>query len=166
MQRYLGEVVWCLVLISMAVAALYQLADIGGGYAGSILTPASFPTLITWGIIVLTLLNLASIFRKVLLSNSTDDSGPLMSSVLPFVTGLILVIELVAYALLLEPLGYILSTSLFIIAIITTLTFLSAPPSLSGLLFPAIKLVLFAVLFSFAVFYLFSLGFELVLPTL
>jgi len=166
MQRYVGEVIWCLVIIALAIAALYQIAEIGGGYSGSILTPASFPELITWAIIVLTLLNLASIFRKVLRSDSSTDSEPLSSSVLPFVTGLILLVELVIYALLLEPAGYILSTSLFIVAVIATLTFLSTQVSLSELAYPAIKLVVFAVLFSVAVFYLFSLGFELVLPTL
>lgn len=166
MQRYIGEIVWCLVLIALAVAALFPLNDIGGGYSGSILTPASFPELITWGIIVLTLINLADIFRKNwhLKQPSESESG-IAFSMLPVLTGFLLITELVLYALLLEAAGYILSTSIFIVTVIATLTFLSGQ-SLSGLLYPAIKLVLFAVLFSFAVFYLFSLGFELVLPTL
>lgn len=167
MQRYIGEIVWSLVLIALAVAVLFPLNDIGGGYSGSILTPASFPELITWGIIVLTLINLADIFKKNWqLGQSSETDAEVAFPVLPMVTGFLLVTELVIYALLLEPAGYILSTSVFIVAVITTLAFLSGHRSLSGLLYPAIKLVSFAVLFSFAVFYLFSLGFELVLPTL
>ncbi|MFX4228515.1 MAG: tripartite tricarboxylate transporter TctB family protein [Porticoccaceae bacterium] len=167
MRRYIGEIVWCLVLIVLAVAALFPLNDIGGGYSGSILTPASFPELITWGIIFLTLINLADIFKK----NWQPKPSPKADhgdaySMLSVVTGFLLVTELVLYALLLEPVGYILSTSIFIVVVITTLTFLSGQMSVSGLLYPAIKVVLFAVVFSFAVFYLFSLGFELVLPTL
>lgn len=167
MQRYIGEIIWCLVLIALAVAALFPLNDIGGGYSGSILTPASFPELITWGIIVLILINLADIFRKNWqLKQSPETDTEVAFPVLPVVTGLLLVTELVIYALLLEPAGYILSTSVFIVAVIATLAFLSGQRSSSGLLYPAIKLVSFAVLFSIAVFYLFSLGFELVLPTL
>ncbi|MEQ9021990.1 MAG: tripartite tricarboxylate transporter TctB family protein [Pseudomonadales bacterium] len=117
--------------------------------------------------IVLTLINLADIFRKNwhLRRPSVTDPG-VAFSMLPVLTGFLLITELVLYALLLEPAGYILSTSIFIVVVIATLTFLSDQQSLSGLLYPAIKLVSFAVLFSFAVFYLFSLGFELVLPTL
>ncbi|MEQ9210080.1 MAG: tripartite tricarboxylate transporter TctB family protein [Pseudomonadales bacterium] len=167
MQRYIGEIVWCLVLIALAFAALFPLNDIGGGYSGSILTPASFPELITWGIIVLTLINLADIFRKNWHLRRPSETDPGVAfSMLPVLTGFLLITELVLYALLLEPAGYILSTSIFIVVVIATLTFLSDQQSLSGLLYPAIKLVSFAVLFSFAVFYLFSLGFELVLPTL
>ncbi len=167
MQRYIGEIIWCLVIIALAVAALIPLNDIGGGYSGSILTPASFPELVTWGIIVLTLVNLADVFRKswqLKQSSEADHVEPF--SMLSIVTGFLLVTELVLYALLLEPAGYVLSTSIFIVTVIATLTFLSGQQSVSGLLFPAIKVVSFAVLFSFAVFYLFSLGFELVLPTL
>ena len=167
MQRYIGEIIWSLLLISLAIAVLFPLNEIGGGYSGSILTPASFPELVTWGIIVLTLVNLADIFRKNWqLGQSPETNAGSAFPVLPMVTGFLLVAELVIYALLLEPAGYILSTSVFIVAVIATLAFLSGQRSSSGLLYPAIKLVSFAVLFSFAVFYLFSLGFELVLPTL
>jgi len=169
MQRYIGEILWCLVLIALAVAALFPLNNIGGGYSGSILTPASFPELVTWGIIVLTLINLADIFKKnwqLKQSSNTDaDTAPALP-ILPLLTGFLLVVELVVYALLLEPAGYILSTTLFIVAVITTLSALSGKLTPTGLFYPAIKLVAFAVLFSFAVFYLFSMGFELVLPTL
>jgi len=169
MQRYIGEILWCLVLITLAVAALFPLNNIGGGYSGSILTPASFPELITWGIIVLTLINLADIFKKswqLKQASETDADSPETFPVLPLLTGLLLVAELVVYALLLESAGYILSTTIFNVAVITTLSALSGKLTPRGLLYPAIKLVVFAVLFSFAVFYLFSLGFELVLPTL
>ncbi len=169
MQRYIGEILWCLVLITLAVAALFPLNNIGGGYSGSILTPASFPELITWGIIALTLINLADIFKKSWqlkqASESDTDTAPTFS-ILPLLTGFLLVAELAVYALLLESAGYILSTTIFIITVITTLSILSGKLTPAGLLYPAIKLVAFSILFSFAVFYLFSLGFELVLPTL
>lgn len=168
MQRYTGEIIWCLLLITLAVAALVPLNDIGGGYSGSILTPASFPELVTWGIIVLTLINLIDIFRKHWQLKPSDAEASPTSAIpnLPLLTGFLLVAELIIYAFLLESAGYILSTTIFIVTVITTLSLLSGTLTSSGLLYPTIKLLAFSVLFSFAVFYLFSLGFELVLPTL
>ncbi|WP_111495592.1 MULTISPECIES: tripartite tricarboxylate transporter TctB family protein [Marinobacter] len=163
MSRSVGEAVFTAVLMGFAGFALYEAFGIRGSAAGGSLAPAFFPKAICTLLLIFLGVSLFRTLLKVRHEAKPDEGGDTRGAVLGW---LIVLAELVVYSLVLEPLGYVISTALLIVAVVATLMLLSAgerqriTPRSAGML------VGFSAVVSVAIFLLFSKGFGLVLPTL
>lgn len=167
MKRSITEAVVHLVLIGLAGYFLMESFSIRGSAAGGSLPPAFFPKAICTLLLVLLSASLLKLIYATAKHNEgCQEASFSRGSVIPVVSWLVVFLLLVLYAVVLEPLGYVVSTALLVFSVVGTLVMLS-PGDESGISAKGIaKLGAFSMIVSLLIFFLFSQGFGIILPTL
>lgn len=167
MSRPIGDIIVHVILMGLAGYFLVESLSIRGSAAGGSLPPAFFPKAICTLLLILLGLSLIKAIRG-LIVNRGQGRGPSVSpgAVVPVFAWLAVFLQLVVYAVMLEPIGYVVSTSLLVFCVVSTLVLLSATDErrVSGR--GVAQLGGFSITVSFAIFVLFSKGFGIILPTL
>lgn len=107
-----------LILVALGVALFWHSGTMTTELTSGNIGPDVMPRLLAVALVITASLNLVTVVRK-LRANSSNDAGEDESGA--YRKFLMLVGLLVAYALLLEPLGYVISTFLFLLAAIQTM---------------------------------------------
>jgi putative tricarboxylic transport membrane protein len=107
-----------LILVALGVALYWHSATMKTELSSGNIGPDVLPRLLALALVITASLNLVTVLRKQSANGNKeaneDDGGAYQKF-------LLLVGQLVAYALLLEPLGYVISTFLFLFAAIQTM---------------------------------------------
>ncbi|NWO11983.1 hypothetical protein HLV40_16525 [Chromohalobacter salexigens] len=164
MSKSIGEAIFCAVLIGLVGFALTESFQIRGSAAGGSLSPAFFPKAICILLLAFLVVSLIGTVRKTVAETSGLFSAT-MNGVATFAWMAILA-ELIAYALILEPLGYVVSTTLMIFSVVATLATLNGPQGGKITAKGSFQLGIFSLVVALTIHVLFSQGFGLVLPTL
>lgn len=167
MNRPISEIVVHLVLMGLAGYFLVESFSIRGSAAGGSLPPAFFPKAICTLILVLLSVSILKLIYAAV-KHPEDDEGLSFSrsSVTPVVSWLVVFSLLVLYSVVLERLGYVMSTALLVFSVVSTLVILS-PGDESRVSAKGIgQLGAFSITVSLSIFFLFSKGFGIILPTL
>lgn len=110
--------VFNLLLVALGVALYWHSGTMTTELTSGNIGPEILPRLLAVALVVTATLNLATVLRKQPAGRKRGDEGEEGGAYTKF---LILVGLLLAYALLLEPLGYVISTFLFLFAAIQTM---------------------------------------------
>lgn len=167
MSRPISEIVVHLVLMGLAGYFLIESFSIRGSAAGGSLPPAFFPKAICTLLLVLLSISLLKLIY-VMVTNKADkeELGSSRSTVISVVSWLIVLSLLIIYALALEWLGYVVSTALLVFCVVSTLVILSPNDESRVSAKGIVQLSAFSVTVSVSIFFLFSHGFGIILPTL
>lgn len=167
MNRPVSEIVVHLVLMGLAGYFLVESFSIRGSAAGGSLPPAFFPKAICTLLLVLLSISLLKlIYATVKHKEGGAEVFLSRNAIIPVVSWVVVFSLLVIYAVVLESLGYVMSTALLVFSVVGTLVILS-PGDVSKISAKGIaKLGAFSIIVSLSIFFLFSQGFGIVLPTL
>lgn len=167
MNRPVSEIVVHLVLMGLAGYFLVESFSIRGSAAGGSLPPAFFPKAICILLLVLLSISLLkTIHGMVKKREGSAEISFSHSAVIPVISWLVVLSLLIIYAVVLERLGYIVSTTLLVFCVVGTLVIFSADPDNRVSAKGVAQLGAFAASVSVTIFLLFSKGFGIMLPTL
>nr|WP_163502550.1 tripartite tricarboxylate transporter TctB family protein [Halomonas socia] len=167
MNRPISEIIVHIVLMGLVGYFLMESLSIRGSAAGGSLSPAFFPKTICILLLVFLTFSLSIKIRMMVVDKSGERSLGASREVLVSVISWVAVfLELVVYAMLLESFGYILSTTLLIFSIVSTLVLLSAQSERKISSSNIARLGAFSLSVSVSIFFIFSKGFGIRLPTL
>jgi putative tricarboxylic transport membrane protein len=167
MNRPISEIVVHLVLMGLAGYFLVESFSIRGSAAGGSLSPAFFPKAICTLLLVLLSVSLLQLIYAMATHKAEKDEVSFSrSAVIPVVSWFVVLSLLIIYAVALEWLGYVVSTTLLVFCVVGTLVILS-PNDESRVSAKGIaQLGAFSITVSLSIFFLFSQGFGIILPTL
>lgn len=167
MNRPISEIVVHLVLMGLAGYFLVESFSIRGSAAGGSLPPAFFPKAICTLLLVLLSVSLLKLIYATVKHKEGDvEVSFSRSAVIPVVSWLVVFSLLVLYAMVLETLGYVMSTALLVFCVVSTLVLLSRRDEHQVSVKGAAQLGAFSITVSVTIFLLFSKGFGIILPTL
>ncbi|WP_438767113.1 tripartite tricarboxylate transporter TctB family protein [Kushneria sp. TE3] len=167
MVKTRSDALFHLVLLALAGWFLQQAWHLPANAAGGSLSPAFFPRAISSAIAILLLISMVrGLIAGTLLARDTSDKPSSSPAWVPVVGWCAVALLLVLYAALLEPLGYVLSTAGFIFLCVALVSVLARQPGESIAIGRVLMLALFSAVVSVAIFLIFSVGFEIVLPTI
>ena len=167
MVKTRSDALFHLVLLALAGWFLQQAWHLPANAAGGSLSPAFFPRAISSAIAILLLISLIrGLIAGTLLARETRDDAARVSAWGPVVAWGGVVLLLVLYAALLEPMGYVISTALFLFLCVAMVSVLSHQRGESIRPVRVLMLALFSAVVSVSIFLIFSVGFEIVLPTI
>ncbi|WP_456267489.1 tripartite tricarboxylate transporter TctB family protein [Kushneria sp. AK178] len=167
MVKTRSDALFHLVLLALAGWFLQQAWHLPANAAGGSLSPAFFPRAISSAIVVLLLLSMVrGLIAGTLFARDASGEADAAPVWVPVVAWCAVALLLVLYAVLLEPLGYVISTTLFLFLCVAIVSALSHRHGDTIKPVRVLMLALFAAAVSVAIFLIFSVGFELVLPTI
>lgn len=167
MVKTRSDALFHLVLLALAGWFLQQAWHLPANAAGGSLSPAFFPRAISLSIVILLLISMIrGLIAGTLLARDVSDSDNATPAWVPVVAWCAIALLLVLYALFLEPLGYVVSTALFLFLCVAIVSVLSHQRGDAIRPVRVLMLALFSAAVSVAIFLIFSVGFEIVLPTI
>ncbi|REC96458.1 tripartite tricarboxylate transporter TctB family protein [Kushneria indalinina] len=167
MVKTRSDALFHLVLLALAGWFLQQAWHLPANAAGGSLSPAFFPRAISSAIVLLLLISMVrGLIAGTLLTRDATNEEATAPAWVPVVAWGAVALLLVFYAMLLEPLGYVISTALFLFLCVAIVSVLSRQRGESIAIGRVLMLALFAATVSVAIFLIFSVGFEIVLPTI
>lgn len=167
MKRPISEVVVHLVLMGLAGYFLMESFSIRGSAAGGSLSPAFFPKAICALLLMLLGLSLFKVVHGMVAHRGEiAELSVSPAAVRPVISWVAVFLQLVIYAVALERLGYIVSTSLLVFCVVGTLVILGTDDASRISIKGVAQLGAFSAIVSVTIFYLFSKGFGIILPTL
>ncbi|GHC32823.1 hypothetical protein GCM10010082_29200 [Kushneria pakistanensis] len=167
MVRTRSDALFHLVLLALAGWFLQEAWNLPANAAGGSLSPAFFPRAISSAIAILLLISMVrGLVAGTLLARDTSDEAATSPAWVPVLAWGAVALLLVLYAVLLEPLGYVVSTALFLFLCVAIISVLSRQRGDGIPMVRVLMLALFSAVVSVAIFLIFSVGFEIVLPTI
>ena len=152
-------------MISRA-ATLAQATDKPSGAANVYMSSTTFPRIVLLTMLMLLGVLLAKNIRPAIAALSAGSvPWPAITSK-GSIAWLLVLIAALLYALLLERLGYVLSTFLFVFAALSTLTLLQTDDKARNRAKRILMMMLFSAAVAFGLFFFFSYGFNIILPQL
>lgn len=167
MVKTRSDALFHLVLLALAGWFLQEAWNLPANAAGGSLSPAFFPRAISSAIAILLLISMVrGLMAGTLLASDASDDAATAPRWVPVVGWCGVALLLVLYATLLEPLGYVISTALFLFICVAMVSVLSRQSGEHIAMGRVLMLALFSAVVSVAIFLIFSVGFEIVLPTI
>lgn len=167
MVKTRSDALFHLVLLALAGWFLQEAWNLPANAAGGSLSPAFFPRAISSAIAILLLISMVrGLIAGTLLARDASDDAATTPGWVPVVGWCGVALLLVLYATLLEPLGYVISTALFLFLCVAMVSVLSRQTGERIAIGRVLMLALFSAVVSVAIFLIFSVGFEIVLPTI
>ena len=167
MVKTRSDALFHLVLLALAGWFLQEAWNLPANAAGGSLSPAFFPRAISSAIAILLLISMVrGLMAGTLLASDASDDAATAPRWVPVVGWCGVALLLVLYATLLEPLGYVISTALFLFICVAMVSVLSRQSGERIAMGRVFMLALFSAVVSVAIFLIFSVGFEIVLPTI
>lgn len=163
MARSLGDLLFHFILMAAASWFLMKAYALPASAAGGSLPPDFFPKAVL--VSILFLLSI-SLLQGIVKSSRSKAKHGRTAWAKPFAAWCCIVVLLAAYAAVIEQLGYIISTTLFLYACISCVGMLARPLNEVATMRNSLTLALFVVAVSTAIYLIFTLGFEILLPSL